>query len=123
MAAETLNVNGRSGEEVSLTVRTPSSEQRIDVPLALADLRHIGLVTGPVIIVPNCAACRARCASLALQISFLLGRQAILGQEPPIHFRSTTAVRRPDRAICQATFLPSSSLPRIRTFHTLLVQT
>jgi pyruvate/2-oxoglutarate dehydrogenase complex dihydrolipoamide dehydrogenase (E3) component len=29
-SAETLNVNGRSGEEVSLTVRTPSGEQRIE---------------------------------------------------------------------------------------------
>src|SRR5262249_59931953 len=73
------------------------------------------VLTGPVIIVPNCAACWVRCATLALQISFLLGRQAILGQEPPIHRRSTTAVRRPDRAICQATFLPPSPLPRIRT--------
>jgi len=30
LAAETLNVNGRSSEEISLTVRTPSGEQRID---------------------------------------------------------------------------------------------
>ncbi len=30
VAAETLNVNGRSGEEVSLTVRTTSGEQRIE---------------------------------------------------------------------------------------------
>jgi pyruvate/2-oxoglutarate dehydrogenase complex dihydrolipoamide dehydrogenase (E3) component len=30
VAAETLNVNGRSGEEVSLTVRTPSGEQKIE---------------------------------------------------------------------------------------------
>jgi pyruvate/2-oxoglutarate dehydrogenase complex dihydrolipoamide dehydrogenase (E3) component len=30
MAAETLNVNGRSGAEVSLTVRTPSGEQKIE---------------------------------------------------------------------------------------------
>src|SRR5438067_631699 len=30
VAAETLNVQGRSGEEVSLTVRTPSGEQRIE---------------------------------------------------------------------------------------------
>ena len=52
---------------------------------------------------------------LALQISFLLGRQAMLGQEPPIHRRSTTAVRRPDRAICQASNLPPCPLPRIRT--------
>jgi pyruvate/2-oxoglutarate dehydrogenase complex dihydrolipoamide dehydrogenase (E3) component len=30
VAAETLNVNGRSGEEVSLTVRTPSGQQKIE---------------------------------------------------------------------------------------------
>src|SRR6201988_4741893 len=30
VAAETLNVKGRSGQEVSLTVRTPSGEQRIE---------------------------------------------------------------------------------------------
>ncbi len=30
LAAETLNVNGRSGEEVSLTVRTTSGEQKIE---------------------------------------------------------------------------------------------
>src|SRR5260370_2025442 len=30
IAAETLNVHGRSGEEVSLTVRTASGEQKLD---------------------------------------------------------------------------------------------
>ena len=45
-------------------------------------------------------------ATFALQISFLLGRQLMFGQEPPIHRRSTTAVRRPDRARCQARSLP-----------------
>jgi len=30
VVAETLNVNGRSGEEVGLTVRTPSGEQQIE---------------------------------------------------------------------------------------------
>src|SRR5215475_9945154 len=51
----------------------------------------------------------------ALQISFLLGRQAMLGQEPPIHRRSTTAVRRPYRAMCQASNLPPNPLPRTKT--------
>ena len=37
----------------------------------------------------------AKSATFALQISFLLGMQLILGQEPPIHRRSTTAVRLP----------------------------
>jgi len=60
------------------------------------------LVAGRLITAPNCPACRIRWATFALQISFLLGRQLTLGQEPPIHRRSTTAVRRPDRAKCQA---------------------
>src|SRR5215472_17820009 len=74
----------------------------------------ISAATGPVIIVPNCAACRVRYATLALQISFLLGRHAMLGQEPPIQRRSTTAVRRPDCAKCQANSLPLLPLPRTR---------
>ncbi|SIO41440.1 hypothetical protein SAMN05443247_05047 [Bradyrhizobium erythrophlei] len=48
------------------------------VRLMLANLCNIGgegLVT-----VPNCAACCARCATLALQISFLLSRQVVLGK-------------------------------------------
>src|SRR5262249_34497322 len=44
----------------------------------------------------------------------LTGRQLMLGQEPPIYRRSTTAVRRPDRAISQARSLPPLPLPRIR---------
>src|SRR6516164_336324 len=63
---------------------------------------------------PYSAAWRTRCATRALEISFLLGMQAMLGQEPPIHLRSTTAVRRPVLAICQATSLPPVPLPRTR---------
>src|SRR5437899_3584861 len=73
----------------------------------------MSIATGPVT-VPNCAACLTRCAIFALQISFLLGRQLMLGQEPPIHRRSTTAVRRPDPAICHASNLPPAPLPMIR---------
>src|SRR5262245_38922133 len=80
--------------------------------LALAH-RGMSMATGPVM-VPNCAAWRTRYATFALQISFLLGRQLMLGQEPPIYRRSTTAVRRPDRAISQARSLPPLPLPRIR---------
>ena len=36
----------------------------------------------------------------------------MLGQEPPIHRRSTTAVRCPDRAMCQARYMPPFPLPR-----------
>src|SRR5260221_6130535 len=45
---------------------------------------------------------------------FLLGRQAMLGHDPPISPRSTTAVRRPAFAIVQARYLPASPLPMIR---------
>src|SRR6516165_11963358 len=69
--------------------------------------------TGPVV-TPKRAPWRARCATFALQISFLLGRQAMFGQEPPIQRRSTTAARRPDCAMCQASSLPLLPLPRIR---------
>src|SRR3989442_1061197 len=65
--------------------------------------------------VPNSAACFTSAATFALQISFLLGRQLIFGHEPPINRRSTTAVRSPDRAVCQARNLPPSPLPRMRT--------
>src|ERR1700682_5025347 len=58
------------------------------------------------------SAWRTRSATFALQISFLLGRQLVFGQEPPINLRSTTAVRCPDLAVCQARYLPPSPLPR-----------
>jgi hypothetical protein len=51
----------------------------------------------------------------ALAISFLLGMQAMLGQEPPIQRRSTTAPLCPDCAMCQAKSLPPVPLPRTRT--------
>src|SRR5262245_41401127 len=73
----------------------------------------MSVVTGPVT-TPKRAPSRAKYATLALQISFLLGRQAMLGQEPPIQRRSTTAVRRPARARFQASSLPAAPLPRIR---------
>src|SRR5215510_2772522 len=47
----------------------------------------------------------------ALHISFLLGMQLMFGHEPPIHWRSTTAVCRPDRARSQASSFPPCPLP------------
>src|ERR1043166_5606553 len=64
---------------------------------------------------PNFAAWWTKSATLALQISFLLGRQLTFGHAPPIHRRSTTAVRCPDPARCQARLLPLLPLPRMRT--------
>ena len=53
-----------------------------------------------------------RSATLALRITFLLGRQAMLGHEPPISARSTTTVGRPFPASSQAMYLPASPPPR-----------
>jgi len=71
-------------------------------------------VAEPVMLVPNCTAWRTRCETFALQISFLLGMQLMFGHEPPMYRRSTTAVRRPARAICHASNFPPAPLPRTR---------
>src|SRR2546421_4878493 len=60
---------------------------------------------------PTFALCEATYAPFAPQISFLLGMQLMFGHEPPIHRRSTTAVRRPDRARSQASSFPPCPLP------------
>src|SRR6516165_8926702 len=73
--------------------------------------RPMSIAVAPATI-PNLAAWRTRSATFALQTSFLLGRQLMFGQEPPIHFRSTTAVRLPELARCQARSLPPAPLPR-----------
>jgi hypothetical protein len=57
----------------------------------------MSVLTAPVI-VPKCAAWCTKCATLALQISFLLGRQAMFGQDPPIHRRSIRDVLKPDHS-------------------------
>src|SRR5882672_3636014 len=44
---------------------------------------------------------------------FLLGRHAILGQEPPIYLRSTTATRFPSPAKVQAAMVEPVPPPRI----------
>lgn len=54
----------------------------------------ISTVTAPVRI-PYAAASLTRAATLALQITFLLGRHAMFGHEPPITARSTTTTGRP----------------------------
>jgi hypothetical protein len=65
-------------------------------PLTMSRLRAntlgMSTLTGPVTIPKRSAWC-TKSATLALQISFLLGRQLVLGHEPPISLRSITAVR------------------------------
>src|SRR6516165_5393150 len=46
---------------------------------------------------------------------FLLGIQAMLGQEPPIYFRSITTTRIPFLARVQARYLPASPQPSTTT--------
>src|SRR5262245_33323125 len=48
-------------------------------------------------------------------MTFLLGRQAMLGQDPPIYRLSMTAVRFPCGASVQARSLPAAPLPRTTT--------
>ena len=49
------------------------------------------------------------------RVTFLLGRHATYGQDPPNEFRSTTAVRFPSLAVVHATNLTPVPLPRTRT--------
>src|SRR6266851_99764 len=51
--------------------------------------------------------------TFALWIMFLLGRHAILGQEPPIYLRSTTATRFPSPANVHAATVDPVPPPRI----------
>src|SRR5882672_10086730 len=47
-------------------------------------------------------------------MTFLLGRQAMLGHEPPTYSRSMTAVFIPFLASVQAMYFPASPLPSTR---------
>src|SRR5437016_2393272 len=69
--------------------------------------------TGPVW-TPYSAPCRANQFAFALRITFLLGKQAMLGHDPPMYFRSTTAVRWPACAIFHVRCFPASPLPITR---------
>src|SRR5205807_1102973 len=50
---------------------------------------------------------------MALWMTYLLGRQAMFGQEPPTYFRSTTTVFIPFLARVQERSLPAAPLPRM----------
>src|SRR2546427_12586304 len=76
--------------------------------------RRMSIAVEPVT-TPNAAAWWIRSATLVLQTSFLLGRQLMLGHEPPMYLRSTTAVRRPALARCHDRSLPPAPLPKTRS--------
>src|SRR5215813_2744 len=65
--------------------------------------------------VPKRPALRTRCATLALHNSFLDGRHATAGHEPPTQRRSITATFLPERPRCQASSFPPWPLPRMTT--------
>lgn len=67
------------------------------------------------LVIPNSSLLRKYEATFALWITFLLGRHAMLGQEPPTYLRSMTAVRIPFFANVQAMYLPASPLPSTST--------
>src|ERR1700752_4472732 len=54
-------------------------------------------------------------------MTFLLGRQAMFGHEPPTYFRSMTATRRPCPAKVQAATVPPVPLPRITTSYSSML--
>src|SRR5216684_9008313 len=62
---------------------------------------------------PNSLLRRKESTTFALWIMFLLGRHAILGQEPPIYLRSTTATRLPSPANVHAATVDPVPPPRI----------
>src|SRR6266852_4834652 len=62
---------------------------------------------------PNSLLRRKESTTFAVWIMFLLGRHAILGQEPPIYLRSTTATRLPSPANVQAAMVEPVPPPRI----------
>src|ERR1700758_330743 len=62
---------------------------------------------------PNSLLRRKYDATFALWIIFLLGRHAILGQEPPIYLRSMTATRFPSAANVHAAMVEPVPPPRI----------
>src|SRR5216683_8283056 len=62
---------------------------------------------------PNSLLRRKESTTFALWIMFLLGRHAILGQEPPIYLRSTTATRLASPANVHAAIVDPVPPPRI----------
>src|SRR5262249_27527800 len=71
------------------------------------------LIVKPSCVMPNSLLRRKYDATFALWMMFLLGRHAILGQEPPIYLRSTTATRFPSPAKVQAAMVDPVPPPRI----------
>src|SRR5215469_3653056 len=67
------------------------------------------------LLIPNSSLLQKYEATFALWMMFLLGRQAMLGQEPPIYFRSMTAVFIPLLARLHEINLPPAPLPSTRT--------
>src|SRR5262249_9199327 len=64
------------------------------------------------LVIPNSSLRKKSEATLALWITFLLGRQAMFGHAPPTYLRSITTTRCPFCADVHAMSLPPAPLPR-----------
>ena len=73
---------------------------------------------------PNSAPRRAYDATFAEWMTFLLGRHAMFGHDPPTYRRSTTATRFPSAPSAQASSLPALPLPSTtRSYSSMLAMT
>src|SRR5205807_7861279 len=73
-------------------------------------------------VIPNSSLRLKYDATFALWMIFLLGRQAMLGQEPPTYFRSMTATFIPFLASVHERSLPAAPLPRMsRSYSSALI--
>src|SRR5215470_5536062 len=70
-------------------------------------------IVKPLRAMPNSLLRRKYDATFALWIMFLLGRQAMFGQDPPMYLRSMTATRFPCPANVQAAMVEPVPPPRI----------
>src|SRR5205807_5274545 len=70
-------------------------------------------IAKPSHVMPNSLLRRKYDATFALWITFLLGRHAMFGHDPPIYLRSTTATRLPSPANVHAATVEPVPPPRI----------
>src|SRR5215469_12142251 len=70
-------------------------------------------IAKPSCVMPNSLLRRKYDATLALWMMFLLGKHAMLGHDPPMYLRSTTATRFPSAANVHAAIVDPVPPPRI----------
>src|SRR6202167_3293225 len=70
-------------------------------------------IAKPSCVIPNSLLRRKYDATFALWMTFLLGKQAMFGHDPPMYLRSTTATRLPSPANVHAATVEPVPPPRI----------